>query len=692
MSTSLASRAPGAYISFVDLPPAIEPARVDVAAFVCVTERGPLNTPVRCGSWATFQRVFGDFTQTGLGAYALKAFFDGGGQVAWVVRVAAPARATVTTGPLPADRGHSVVAALDGLVPGAAATISSAEGVHTYAVVGVDPVTMTVTWDRPLHPDFTILTGLTVASGAGAASAIAAGGSGTPAVAITAASPGAWGDRVDVTVSPGRRIATASRPDEPGSPTILPVLGTAGFVVGDLCLVGQDYGGVVTTVTTTLTAIDPARRVLSVDPALPASIDPTRPLQVSTVSYSLAVRVSGATVEVWPDLSSTPGHPRYAPDVLLASDTVRAEVLAAEPPAPAIVSLRGGRDGTAALRVGDLLGDEVLGDGIGLAALHDVDEPAVVSVPDLVAPASALRVTVPPPVNPCDPCGGQTPGPDPLEAVIVEARAGFSVDEIAAGQQQLIESCEASTERIALLDPPGACRTSGALRDWAARFSSSYAVTIAPWVTVVDPLGSGGVRPVPASGHLAGLIAACDAEAGPWLSPANRTLTWAAGLDLALTDAEHALANDAGLNLIRALPGRGLVPMGSRTLSPDTAWLFVAVRRTMILLRRTLRLHLAWVVFEPANLALADLVTSSIHTLLTGLWHDGALAGDTADDSFGVRVDTSLAASGEFVVLVGVALASPSEFVTVRVSRTDNRLDLTDGPVISLTTGSVVTP
>jgi len=148
MPTALAPRAPGASISFVDVPPAVQPARVDVAAFVCVTERGPLDTPVRCGSWATFRRVFGGFTPTGLGAYALKAYFDGGGQVAWVVRVAAPERVTVTTGPLPPDRGHSVVAALDGLVPGATATLSGAEGVHTYGVVAVDPATMTVTWDR----------------------------------------------------------------------------------------------------------------------------------------------------------------------------------------------------------------------------------------------------------------------------------------------------------------------------------------------------------------------------------------------------------------------------------------------------------------------------------------------------------------------------------------------------------------
>ena len=85
-----ADRAPGVIIEFVDPPPAIAPTRVDVPVIICVAERGPLHTPVRCGSWSEFRRVFGGFVPNGLGAYAAKGFFEQGGGPGWFVRVAAP--------------------------------------------------------------------------------------------------------------------------------------------------------------------------------------------------------------------------------------------------------------------------------------------------------------------------------------------------------------------------------------------------------------------------------------------------------------------------------------------------------------------------------------------------------------------------------------------------------------------------
>lgn len=689
-----APRAPGALISFVDLPPPRVAARVDVPAFVCVTERGPLNTPTRCGSWATFERIFGGFVPTGLGAYAVKAFFDNGGLVAWVVRVAAPERVSATTGPQPADRTRSVVASLEGMMPGAAVTVTDAGHSHTYGVVGVDATSGSVTWDRPLHPDFAALAGLTLATGAGHAVAEATDDAALPVLRLRAASPGAWGDRVQVAISPGRSVTAASRPDLVGSATATPVDGTAGFVVGDRCAVSQDLGGVASTATATLAGVDAARRVLQWDPPLPAVLDPALPLRIETLRFSLGVLMGGRAAEVWPDLSTASTHPRFAPAVLAGSDLLRVEVLAPDEPAPALVRLRGGRDGVAALRIADLTGDELAGDvltgdavpaPVGVAALHTIDEPAAVAMPDLVAPASPVRVTRPEPVDPCDPCTPlDGPSPDPLEAVVTEGRTGFGLDDIVAGQQTLIDSCAANGERLALLDPPPQCRSAGELLQWVARFSSSYAMTIAPWTVVIEPSDPAARRGVPSSAHLAGLIAAGDHHTGPWLSPANRTLTWAHGLDLALTDAEHALANDAGLNLIRALPGRGLVPMGSRTLSPDPLWRFVATRRTMIWLRRALRHHLAWVVYEPISTGLATLLTTTIATLLTDLWDAGALVGDTAQDAFVVEVDVGAAATGRLLMVIGVALARPSEFVTVRVSRTDNRLELDEGPALVL--------
>ena len=45
-------------------------------------------------SWRQFQAYFGDFTGAGYLAYAVRAFFENGGQRCWVVRVASETAAT----------------------------------------------------------------------------------------------------------------------------------------------------------------------------------------------------------------------------------------------------------------------------------------------------------------------------------------------------------------------------------------------------------------------------------------------------------------------------------------------------------------------------------------------------------------------------------------------------------------------
>src|SRR5262245_16131642 len=62
--------------------------RTDVAAFVGIARRGPLDTPVAVESFRQFAAHFGEFTGAGYLAYAVRGFFDNGGRRCWVVRVA----------------------------------------------------------------------------------------------------------------------------------------------------------------------------------------------------------------------------------------------------------------------------------------------------------------------------------------------------------------------------------------------------------------------------------------------------------------------------------------------------------------------------------------------------------------------------------------------------------------------------
>src|SRR5438046_1988030 len=86
-------RVPGVYFEWLDTARAIEGTRTDIAAFVGVSLRGPLHTPVKVESWAQFVSVFGGHIVNGYLAYAVEGFFTNGGAACWVVRVADPAAA-----------------------------------------------------------------------------------------------------------------------------------------------------------------------------------------------------------------------------------------------------------------------------------------------------------------------------------------------------------------------------------------------------------------------------------------------------------------------------------------------------------------------------------------------------------------------------------------------------------------------
>ena len=85
---------PGVYFEWQDAGARdIRPARVDIAGFVGIAERGPLHRPERIESWNQFTSIFGRHTTQGHLAYAVQGFFANGGRTCWVVRVADPSQA-----------------------------------------------------------------------------------------------------------------------------------------------------------------------------------------------------------------------------------------------------------------------------------------------------------------------------------------------------------------------------------------------------------------------------------------------------------------------------------------------------------------------------------------------------------------------------------------------------------------------
>jgi phage tail sheath protein FI len=658
---------PGAYWEGRDAtPPAIDASRMDVAGFVGIALKGPLDTPVPVESARQFEAHFGGFTEAAYLAYAIKGFFDNGGRRAWVVRVATAAGANAAT----------------------------SAGVE----LALPPV--------PLFPDW------------------------PGAWRIKASSPGSWGEALDVSIREGTRIAVNSLPAVDGAEA-LTVNTTAGFARDSLVRISQPAGPALLRI---LAGIDAAtRRLLLVNPeprlrrdfeAPLAGFDPTQPLLVVSLTYTVLVRDGGVPVGLATDLSLVPGHPRYAPDVLAMPDYAGSIQRLTPPAAPfpvvivpapqasaaavplatssggVFMPLTGGRDGLVDLRVIDFIGEPFPPEASldarrrGLQGFELVAEPAVLAIPDILirpAPDPTIEPPALPTPDPCAPCPGPAQ-PAPLRTrPQSELPPVFSDDDILQVQQALVEHCEARRDRMALLDPPypavaGSSVGVAPVQAWRDQFDTRYGALYVPWLLVPDPLQPGVLRPVPSCGHVAGQYALVEAQEGVHRAPANIDLSWAQAVTLPLGDAAHGLLNNQAINVIRPALGRSLRVLGARTLSSDPDARYVPVRRIIMLLLRTFDRATQWAVFEPNDHRTRTNLVVGFGNFLLRLWEMGALAGTTPDAGFAVRCDetnnpAATVDNGQLFCDIAVAPVDPLEFIVLRIGRVDGALEVQEQSV-----------
>jgi hypothetical protein len=86
--------APGLYFEIARPPDDPAPLRSDIAGFIGPTRRGPVGEVVRLEEWAEFERVFGGLDPASLTSYAVRSYFENGGDVACIIRVAGVAVST----------------------------------------------------------------------------------------------------------------------------------------------------------------------------------------------------------------------------------------------------------------------------------------------------------------------------------------------------------------------------------------------------------------------------------------------------------------------------------------------------------------------------------------------------------------------------------------------------------------------
>jgi phage tail sheath protein FI len=194
-----------------------------------------------------------------------------------------------------------------------------------------------------------------------------------------------------------------------------------------------------------------------------------------------------------------------------------------------------------------------------------------------------------------------------------------------------------------------------------------------PWIAVLDPQG-GARKIVPPGGHVLGVYARTDANAGVSKAPANEILEGVIEPTADIDGVQQATLAARGINAIRRFPDRGTRVWGARTLSSDGLWKYVSVRRLFIFLERSIDEGTQWVTFEPNDERLWARVRDTVRLFLRAQWRLGALAGQKEEEAFFVTCDRTTMTqddilNGRLICEIGIAAVRPAEFVVLRISR-----------------------
>lgn len=618
----------------------VDPLRTDVAAFLGFSSRGPLHSPVAIRSLRQYQTIFGGDFVRGFLADTVKAFFDNGGKRCWIVRID--------------SRSHSKAASL---------------------AIGADTNEL------------------------------------EPLLSVSASSPGQWGNGLSVRLTRSSSSQTTGWADSQVPTDGCRLQSIVGIQIGSQVLLSQKDKQEIHVVA----HIDPTGRKVRWEESWTMALNLTEPFLVEVLQFSMSVFQEGRFRGSSEKLSLHPGSDRSISrlfaDPWSSSATWKKQNADASPPLiivtlgrplnlkdlqsfPATGQLREGADGLEFVTADDFCGNSAdgsfsskdIGDACGLQTLAGIGEVSLVSIPDLHKQPEISNATQEEVVEATEPavCCCEPVVPNTTKVVIVRKAPGgrtFTNSEIARIQQRLLEDCERSGKRFAILDPPmdiGSGVQSGTrdILDWRMQFDSSYGALYYPWLCVSDPL-RGGSRAVPPSGFVAGLAACMDLSKGVHRSPANVELTGAVGVAISYGEAEHAVLNSAGINLIRTCSSRGIRVMGARTLSSDASYRFVSVRRLLIMIKTALELSCQWAIFEPANDLTRARLKLSIDSFLEAIRKRGMLAGSEPEQAYSVVCDlennnSELIENGGMLVEVGVAPAIPGEFILLRLGRTEH--------------------
>jgi phage tail sheath protein FI len=240
---------------------------------------------------------------------------------------------------------------------------------------------------------------------------------------------------------------------------------------------------------------------------------------------------------------------------------------------------------------------------------------------------------------------------------------------------ELLRSVAPAHDRLAVLDVPPRLTSVDEVAGWVGSLTATgdggllgCAAVYHPALRVPD---RHGLRTVPASGHVLGVIARLDGERGAHHTPANAVVLEAVDLADEFPEPQQERLFDAGVDLLRCTRGRGLTVWGGRTLSADPRTRHIAHRRLVHLLVRAIRRAASPLVFDVNSPELRLTLVRAVTSVLLSAFRAGALAGARPEQAFRVVCDDGNNPPeqdpGELVCEIEVAPAAPMEFIRLRL-------------------------
>jgi len=369
-------------------------------------------------------------------------------------------------------------------------------------------------------------------------------------------------------------------------------------------------------------------------------------------NLSVVNSVTGATEEVWTNLSMTSTDDTYVEDVINA-ETGGSNLIAAtdlglgsdKRPANGTYSMISGDDGLTSIADADYIGDEA-----ALTGMYGFD-----------SATSTTILAVP----------GQTSQ---------------------AMQLAMLDYADRSDGRLfAILDSPQSTTASAMAALMASRGYTNYTENGAifwPWVKVVNPsaliYGSGTTITIPPTGAVIGALARTDKArvGGVYDAPAGEEdgrLIGVVGLetDEALDERKRDLVYPTRCN---PMNGKPYFIDGSRTLKGNGNFPSIPERRGVSSIEQTIKAGLSWVRHKHNDGETRARVYRTIRAYLLEQMRNRAFASQNPDTAFFIDASEALnppsvVAQKKMIIRVGLATASPAEFIVLSFSQDTRALE-----------------